>query len=114
MVLGYILIRECMLWIIFFETRLSGFKLAITPIEETNHLTTVTGFFFLANSGMISSISGPINLSITRPKLAYSVYVLTQFINKSRQEHCGVCGLFLLEFMFEKDTIYVILGILIK
>ena len=69
------------------EAGLLGAKPAATPIEENHHLALATGPL-LSDPGPYRRLIGRlIYLCFTRPKLSYSVHILSQFMHQLREEH---------------------------
>ena len=69
------------------EVGLLGSKPSGFPIEQNHHLAQATDSL-LPNAAMYRRLVGRlIYLAVTRPDLAYSVHVLSQFLQAPRQEH---------------------------
>lgn len=65
-----------------------GVKLVTTPIDYSHKLSKITDNEEVANSTKYRQLVGKLlYLALTRPDISYAVQVLSQFINKPKQDH---------------------------
>ena len=69
------------------ETGLLGSKPIGTPIEQNHKLGLATGDFLSDPESYRRLVGRLIYLAVTRPDLAYSVHILSQFMHQPRAEH---------------------------
>ncbi|XP_021839557.2 uncharacterized mitochondrial protein AtMg00810-like [Spinacia oleracea] len=69
------------------EARLLGSKPMGFPIEQNHNLALATGALLEDPESYRRLVGRLIYLSFTRPDLAYTVYILAQFMQAPRQEH---------------------------
>ncbi|KAL6565862.1 hypothetical protein OROHE_004917 [Orobanche hederae] len=69
------------------EAGLLGAKPATFPIEQNHKLGLATGAKLTDKESYRRLVGRLVYLSVTRPDLAYSVHILSQFMQEPRQEH---------------------------
>lgn len=69
------------------ETGLLGAKPASTPLEQNHRLGLATGGFITNPDQYRRLVGRLIYLCFTRPELSYCVHILSQFMQKPREEH---------------------------
>ncbi|KAH9726734.1 protein kinase domain-containing protein [Citrus sinensis] len=69
------------------EVGLLGAKPASFPLEPNHNLALADGAFLSRPESYRRLVGRLIYLSVTRPKLSYSVHVLAQFMQQPREEH---------------------------
>lgn len=83
---NYILVSGNTLDIIF-EAGLSSAKPATMPIEQNHSLAKDKGPFLCFPDQYHCLVGSLIYLTITRPKLAYSIHILEQFMQAPHHHH---------------------------
>lgn len=69
------------------ETGLLGAKPAAFPMEQNHNLALAKGEFLADPAPYRRLVGRLIYLSVTRPDLAYSVHILSQFMQQPREDH---------------------------
>ncbi|CAH9074985.1 unnamed protein product [Cuscuta europaea] len=69
------------------ETGLLGAKPATSPIEQNHKLSQASGSLLTDPEPYRRLLGHLIYLAVTRPDLAYSVHILSQFMHQPRQDH---------------------------